>query len=832
MNQATAASPEKQRLQQAIAHHQAGRLAEAEAVYNDILRDNPEDANALQLKGLIHAARNETGQAITCMENSLSINPNQPSVHYNLGMLFSNLGRHSEAIGSLTAALNLNPNHLQASLMLASSLRQEGRLEDAEQQLELLLIRKQDYALAHIHKGLVLQAMKKPDEAIKAYNTAITLEPDNADARYNRGVAYEVLGEKDKAQQDFLQAAKLNPSLAGAHYNLGVHAKKADELEAARTHFSAACAAKPDYIEALNNLGTVEQALGNYDAAKEAYDQVLRLNPGFAEAWYNFALLHQQQNQIEAALEAYQKALSINNKLPEAHFNIGVLEHGLGRLDMARAAYEKAISLKKDFAPAYSRLASILVVQGDPKKGEKMARLAVRYAKNDPESLHSLGLALKHQDRLEEAKINFQKCLQYKPDYAGAHLNLANVYKEMGELEQATAHYRTALELSPDYAESYNNLGNIHLIQGEKKNAEEMFRKAVELKPDFSHAYRHLASTIRFKPGDPIINQMAEFHARDNLSDEDRISIGFALAKAYDDIKQYDKVFPLLNEANALRRKDYPDYSTQGARESIEQVIANYSAEFLATAPTSGIASKTPIFVTGMPRSGTTLVEQILASHPDVFGGDELDYMRTIALDETFSIKQKSFIDAAHDYTADDLAMLGNLYLKRLKKLAPKARFITDKMPSNTLYGGLIHMLLPGARIINCRRDPLSVCFSIYKMYFSGPQPFAYNLEELAYSYLFNQRLMDHWKKALPDQVYDLHYETLVENQEEETRKLLDFCQIEWNDACLEFYKSDRSVKTASLMQVRTPIYKSAMKAWEPYRKELEPIARILGINE
>ena len=822
----------QQTLQEAIAHHQAGRLEDAEQLYDTILETDPDHASALQLKGLIFAARDQADEAINHMEHSLSINPKQPSVHYNLGTLHLKLNHPEDASAYFAAALEQQPDYPQASLSLAEALIFSKRAADAEEPLRLLLARHPNFAPGQMKLGLLLQSLNRLDEAAACYRKCIELEPTNSAADFNLGVVAEAQNKPDEAVEAYRRAVAKDPKLAAAHYNLGVIAKTNQDTEAAAAYFRAAVEAQPDYIEALNNLGTVLQAQDKVEEAASYYQKALDIRDDFPATWHNMGLAQQHLGNLDKAIHAYGKAIDLKHNMPETHFNLGAIYHAQNRHDDAKAQYEKAIALNPRFGEAQYRLATLLIREGEYAEAEKHARLGVRHTQqHDAEAYHTLGLAQKQQEKLEEARLNFSKCVKMDPTYAGAQMNLGNVYKDMGKLKKAEQHYLLALDARPDYADSLNNLANLYLMQGDKKKAEDYFRRAIELKPDFGHAHRHLSATIKYSVDDPLIPQMEALYQNAELAEEERMHIAFSLAKAYSDTKQYEKVFPVLQVANAIRRKDYPDYSTETVRETIHNIIKTYSKEFLQNAPSSGLKSNLPIFIMGMPRSGTTLIEQILSSHNDVHGADELIYMQTVAIKESTAMTGKDFIGAAQEYNSSQLKALGNLYLERLRKHASKAKRITDKMPSNTYYAGLIHMALPNAKIILCRRDPMAVCLSIYKLYFSGPQPFAYDMEELAHQYLLQQELMDHWREAIPDQVYDLQYETLVENQEEESKKLFQFLGLDWQEQCLEFYKSKRSVKTASLVQVRNPIYTSSLKPWEPYAKELEPIARILGIK-
>jgi hypothetical protein len=315
--------------------------------------------------------------------------------------------------------------------------------------------------------------------------------------------------------------------------------------------------------------------------------------------------------------------------------------------------------------------------------------------------------------------------------------------------------------------------------------------------------------------------------SQNTLSDDQRMHLAFALGKAYEDLGEYGKSFNSLLHGNNLKRKtyDYTGEETKGLFQSIKKLC---NADFISRHLKNGISDSTPIFIVGMPRSGTSLVEQILASHPDVYGAGELEEFKMVLLDLT---KTRILSDAYSSLSKKDkglIAGIGTEYLSRLRRNSDKGKFITDKMPHNFQHVGIIRLALPNAKIIHCTRDPMDNCFSIYKNYFSGIHRYAYELGELGQYYNLYQDLMKYWYSLFPDFIYEIKYEELVENQEAESKRLIQFCGLPWVDECYSFYNTSRQVATASATQVRKPIYKDSVQLWKKYRSQLEPLWSVL----
>lgn len=357
--------------------------------------------------------------------------------------------------------------------------------------------------------------------------------------------------------------------------------------------------------------------------------------------------------------------------------------------------------------------------------------------------------------------------------------------------------------------------------------AGQCYEKVIALQSDFAPAYLTLAKMRKFSGNEELINTIEREIDRPGSTDQQRMFLSFALAKIYEDISNYSRSFACLVEANRLKRKSF----SYAISES-ENLFASIKKSF-AQSPGSERQAESggtvPIFILGMPRSGTSLVEQILASHPAVYGAGELNNFQAAML----TTAQTDSLSAALALVTGDPdgkgRELGTRYLASLEFLPGNAQYITDKMPNNFLLIGAIRMSLPEAKIIHCIRKPMDNCLSIYKNYFAGHLPYAYDLNELGRYYLLYLDLMDFWRQQFPEAIHDIKYENLLQDQEAETQDLLKFCGLPWDEGCLSYHRTQRPVATASAAQVRKPLYRDSVALWKRYRKELEPLRAILG---
>jgi tetratricopeptide (TPR) repeat protein len=443
----------------------------------------------------------------------------------------------------------------------------------------------------------------------------------------------------------------------------------------------------------------------------------------------------------------------------------------------------------------------------------------------NPKSVAAYGnlcFVLAQEYRFEEAVVYGEKGLSLDPSHLPLYTSLSYALRSLGRMDEAIRYTRRALSYKKNDIQSLANLGAYLFESGQKEQAGKTFLKVLKLQPGHANAHRLLSQIRDYKSADAHIAQMEGLLSA--LPQEPELR--FALGNAYEKLAEYGKSFEYYKAANDLQRKTF-NYSTDQYVAFFKQIKQAYTKDFIDKNKNVN-QDKTPIFVIGMPRSATSLVEQILASHPDVYGAGELTYLGSIQFKDK-KLDQQDYAQVIRNLGVDDFKGMADLYVERLEDVWKGHRYVVDKMPHNFRYVGLIKILFPNAKIIHCKRDPRDTCFSIFKTYFTSKIRYSCSLEEIAAFYELYKDLMSHWHTLFPEGIYDLQYEALIENPEESIRGLLGYCDLEWHEDCMAFHKTKRSVRTASALQVRKPIYKSSVGYWKNYEPYLGEIAGLEG---
>ena len=504
---------------------------------------------------------------------------------------------------------------------------------------------------------------------------------------------------------------------------------------------------------------------------------------------------------------------------------MGVVLHDQGRFEEAINAYHQAISARRDVAIFHANLGHALQSLGKLEESTAAYYDAVRIEPNDADLNFNLGVILRKRGMPDDAAVAFQKSISSDPKNAVAYYDLAIVLHETGKLDEAIAAYRKALSLKPNFADAHNGLGTALMDYGRFSDAQKSLERAVKLAPDNARYWRGVSIITKFSEGDPKIAEMERLLASaSERSADDQIELRFALGKAYDDVGRRADAFTQWLAGNALKRKllDYDEHATLN---ELDQVQTVFTPELISTAKAIGHQSSSPIFIVGMPRSGTTLVEQIIANYSSVYGGGELPFFRS-------AVEAVTGVPGVSAFGADGIRKVATHYLAQIKRISNSAPKVTDKMPRNFIFVGLIHLTFPNAPIISVTRDPRDTCLSCFSKLFSEEQDFTFELSELGRYYRHYQGLMMHWRHILPpERILDVRYEDVVNDLEGETRRIIAYCGLDWDPKCLSFYKTKRPVRTASTLQVRRPIYDSSIGRWHLYSEWLRPLLRELEVD-
>ena len=534
---------------------------------------------------------------------------------------------------------------------------------------------------------------------------------------------------------------------------------------------------------------TAQLAFSHYQArrlpdALRAAQQALRIQPDNIDMLHLAGCIVMELEEFEPAITYLNTVVAKAPDFAEAHDNLGNALRISGRLDEAAAAFGKAVSLKPDFAAAHS----------------------------------NLGIVLEAQRDFPGAEAAYRRALDVNPGFARAHNNLGQLLQQLEKFDEAGSAYRRALELEPNFAEANNNLGTLLKELGKFDEAEAAFRRALAINPDFASCFANLADLKTFASDDADIAAAERVMTKAGITDAQRLDLHFGLGKAYEDQHDCDRAFANWEKGNRIKRRSLA-YDAGTDEANVEHIINTFNRPELTRLAGHGCQSEAPIFVVGMPRSGTTLVEQILSSHTDVFGAGEMPHFIRLYLDSVGGMdRDKVFPESGA------LEALGQSYIDAVGQTIPPTPRFTDKLTENFRAIGLIYLVLPNAKIVHCLRDPVDTCLSCFKTNFVNDVDFAYDLTELGRHYRARDRLMEHWHAVLPGPMFDIRYEDVVDDLEGQARALLEFCGLPWEDACLDFHRNERPVRTASAAQVRKPIYKDSVRRWKRYEDHLAPL--------
>jgi Flp pilus assembly protein TadD len=488
---------------------------------------------------------------------------------------------------------------------------------------------------------------------------------------------------------------------------------------------------------------------------------------------------------------------------------------------------DKAIKLKPDDAEAFYNRAKLLFGSGKFEEALENFNKAIELKPDYFEAYANCGVLFSKSGQFDKAIENFNEAIRLKPDLAVAYSNRGNALSESGKTEEALASYDKAVQLKPDYANAFYNRGNVQSSLGLFDAALESYNEAIRLVPDYAEAYFNRSCLDEYSQmSDVDLDFLEKQVKRKDLTSADLKNYYFALANACERAGNYARHFELLLEGNRLRRREI-NFDIARERNVCETIKALFPERKDADPPPADTSntSLTPVFIVGMPRSGTSLVEQIIASHSQAYGAGELARLRQIIRPIISSATEIENPDKNAILRQKIEHRINSDYLGYLQNLNRPERLITDKMPSNFMFVGLILSAIPSAKIIHVQRSPMAVCWSIFKHNFSGEgNGYGYDMDELAEYYLLYHDLMEFWKTRFPDMIYQLDYEELTENQKIETRRLLDYCGLDWEQSCLDFHASKRDVKTASQVQVRKKMYQGSSSAWMNYEQQLQPL--------
>jgi tetratricopeptide (TPR) repeat protein len=646
------------------------------------------------------------------------------------------------------------------------------------------------------------------------------------------------LGDAERLYREILNGAPDHPE---ALEGLGGLMFQRGQLAQANALFARALAARPRSALLHANLGEVLRLMGQQVDADRHLKLAVEIDPRLAQAWNSIGLVAHDRARYTAAESAFREALRIHPRFAPALINLANALAALNRPREAVAALQSALGIEPGNPIALQNLTSVLTQVGDPQSlslAETHCRLGLAAVPERAQALANLANVFRLQGRLEEAAGLFRRSVERDPGLVAAHHGLGLALVEMGQPDQAERCFHEAVRLDARYAASWMALGRLQGQQGELEPSCRSYRAALAICPTLAEAYWRLAVTLKTRMPENEVSAMSRLLDASDLSDEQRALAHFGLATVLDGRGAYPAAASHFQTANRLQaasqRARGRYYDPDSHSRYIGLMIEAFHPGFLAERSSWGAADPRPVFIVGLPRSGTSLVEQILASHSEAHGAGELKHVDNLfrRLPELAARPDLDAFTALRHLTAESTRAAARQYLERLDLLAPpSARRVTDKMPDNYRMIGLIALLWPRAHVIVCRRDVRDIATSCWQNGFQS-LPWSTNWDSMARRFADYQRMMEHWRLIKPMPWIEVAYESLVRDIEAQVRRLVDFVGLPWEAGCLDFHSRRRMVRTASFVQVREPVHTRSIGRWRDYQDALAPLLGLLDLYQ
>lgn len=725
----------------------------------------------------------------------------------------------------------------EEALARAIEMHKEGRTGPAADLYRKVLASEPENPAALHWLGLLHNQQGEPARAVELLSRAVALRPSVPAFHLNLAEAYRNLGDLKRALGSARLALQIAPEFPEALCTYGLVLHAMGRSEEALEHLRRALEARPDFGLVHSNLGLLLRELGRPEEALEHLRRAVELAPDLAPARSTLAQALLERGRPAEAAEQAREAVRLQPDLPQMHHVLGMALAALERPVEARAAFLEAARLAPEIPSAHVQIGLSLGREGQLNEAVPWLKQAAALAPENPAGWAHLAELHMEREEFEEAVPCWERLLALTPeDRIGPLLSLGWALQQCGRLAEAGEKYRAAAAINPGAAAVQMHLGGYHEDLGELAEAESAFRAAIAIQPGVPMPHARLATLLRGKLPEADLAAVEARLSDPGLPPHPRARLLFGLAHVLDARGEYPRAAALLREANAIAHelsRPRREYNAAEHERFVDNALRVFSPAFFARTAGMGSDSRRPVFVFGMPRSGTTLVEQVLSSHPRVHGAGELRFSRQSfdAIPAAVSAHEPP-LECLARLDAPAAAKVAAAHLERLRALdGGRADRIVDKLPDNYMFLGLLATLFPEATFIHCRRDPRDVAVSCWMTDF-GSVRWANHPEHIASRFREYRRLMDHWRSVLPVPIVEVDYEDTVADLEGTARRLLDACGLEWNPACLDFHTSRRPVRTASVTQVRQPVYTRSVARWKNYESELADLFAMLPIDD
>lgn len=715
---------------------------------------------------------------------------------------------------------------MQDILTTAIEMHQAGKLASAERLYREVLNQERDSADALHLLGVLHHQRGENTQAVELMCKAVALRPSVPVFHANLAEAYRALGQFNRAVGCCRTALRLWADYPEAHCNLGMALLELGQLDEASDQFQLAIRLRSNFAAAHNALGTLLRDRAQLDEALEQFRLAVEGDPQLAMAQSNLGQLLLDRDRAVEALPHSQEAVRLGPDQAAFHNNLGNVFRNLDRLVEARAAYAEALRLEPELAPALANMGLTLHQEGQLNDALPWLQQAIESKPDNAIWWENLGdLRMDLNDHID-AIACYERVLTLKPDRAITHNLLGWALQECGRLTEAAVQYRAALRLDPSLVAAQLNIGGVAEENGDLAEAERAFRQALQIQPRFALGHARLATLLRNKLGEEDFVLLEERLADSKVSGDARSTLLFGLAQVLDSRGEYGRAAECLREANALvlesskRRK--LDYDPAQHEQFVNAMIEGSNSAFFERTTGGGSNSLRPMFIFGLPRSGTTLIEQVLASHSLIHGAGELELVRR-SFESIPKIMNRTEwpLQCLPHLDGRSIRSLSEQHLQWTHSLGNEnAERIADKMPDNYMYLGLIAAMFPKAILVHCRRDLRDVAVSCWMTNFRSIR-WSNDTSHIATRFAQHHRIMDHWSKVLPIPIHAVDYAETVSDLQSVARRLIAACGLEWEPSCLEFYRTRRAIRTASVTQVRLPIYRQSVGRWKNYQQEL-----------